>query len=522
MSSILGALFAILIGIIAIIPYLNYENQSLETIRAANTASQFKQLINATRLYVEDNYSTLNGTVTATSSNPPNCQINQPCLIPFSNLQLNYLSSTLSNVTPYNQTWQIEVLLPETNDPGMKVLIFTYGGFNIPAPKLAMIAAETGQEAGFIIYPGQDNTSTQVNLPEACDPTATIKKGYSNYQAEAMGAYGHWSLSLPMFPLSQSTKPNKSPQIQFCPGHLAALLYFGPNGTLEDDYLYRVAVPGESNLNTMQTNLLLNSQNAGGSIGVQTASQNEANTTNTESSNTSSSSTISALSNSGNVDNQVVTTTNSSQSSTTISAATSLGNDQIAMTATDNQSSASISAAAAGGSNQIALSATNSQASLAVEGTSRSANYLTITSTQESPGTSCLSNQIGNIAPDSDNSGTPLACVTATPYGAASWQKMIGFTSTNSTPPPQSGQTYASGVTNNSGGTEFVSVTCPQTPQSPQVPQIEISVSSNNYLPPTTIYGSGFVSAMIPANYEFQIMTNPPYSLYQCSVLTTH
>lgn len=483
MSAILAALFAILIGIVAIIPYLNYENQSLETIRAANTASQFRQIIDATRLYLQDNYSALNGTVQATSNNPPNCQVGVPCNIPFSDLQPNYLSNTLADVTPYNQTWQIEVLLTNngsaTNGLGMQVLLFTSGGFNIPAPKLAMIAAETGQEAGFIPYPGQNNASTQVNLPSYCNPNTPYNKSYSSYQAEAIGAYGHWNL------------PSLSPYTgSFCPGHLAALIYFSPDEMRAGDYLYRVGIPGQANLNEMETDLNMGNNSLTNATSLQTTNQSDTNTTSILSSNTQSSSTIS-------------------------STAQSPGSNQIAMTTTNNQSSASISAAAAGGANQIALTATNNQASLAVQGTSNSANYLTIVSTQETPGTSCSSNQIGNIAPDSDNSGTPLACITTSPYGAASWQKMIGFTSTSLTP-QQSNQTYGSGVTNTSGGTEFVSVTCPQTPQ------VEILVNSNNYLPPITISGVGFASAMIPANYEFQIMTNPLYSLYQCSILTTH
>lgn len=494
MSAILGALFAILIGIIAIIPYLNYQTQALETMRASNTASQFRQIINATRLYVQDNYGTLACTG-ATS-----------CSISLTALEPNYLPNALSAMTPYNQTWQIQYIF---NNGILQVLVFSSGGPNIAAPTTAMIAAETGQEAGIIPYPGQANTSAQVNLPAACDPTKHANANYTSYQAEAIGSYGHWLLPS----LSSYAGP-------FCPGHLAALLYFGPNGTLEDDYLYRVAVPGQPNLNTMQTNLTLDSQNAGGSIGVQTNSQNQEDTTNTESSNTGSSSTISSLSNTNNQNNQVVTATNSSQSSAVVSAATSLGNNQIAMAATNSQSNALVSATGSGGNNQISMTATNSQASLAVQGTSSSAKYLAFISTQETPGTSCLATQIGNIAPDSDNSGTPLACITTSPYGAASWQKMIGFTSTSAPPPPQGGETYSSNVTNFAGGPEFVDATCPLIPSAFQ-DNVEILISSSNNAPLSTVSGLGFVSAMIPSGDSFRIATNPQYLIYECSILTT-
>ena len=501
MSSILGALFAILIGIIAIIPYLNYQTEALEKIRAANTASQFRQIIDATQLYVQDNYATL--TCTGTTS----------CPIDLKTLKPNYLSNAVASTTPYNQTWKIEVL-PST-DNSLQVLVFSSEGETISEPTEAMIAAETGQEAGFIPYPGQNNTNTQVNLPTVCDPTATINKNYKPYLAEAIGSYGHWSLPLPA-----------SYTGQFCPGHLVALLYFAPNGTQEDDYLYRAAVPGQPNLNTMQTDLNMGNNNLTNAASLKTLSQNSSNTTSTLSNNTQSSSTINSNSNTNNGSNQVVTATNSSQSSATISATNNTSsNNYISMTATNSQASALLSAAGTGGSNQISMTVTNNQAGLAVQGTSASLavqgassskNYLTLISTQESPGTPCPG-QVGNIAPDSDNSGTPVACIAPTPTGAASWQKMIDFASTGYIPPPQSGVAYASGFTTVSGGPEFVAVTCPQTQDN-----IEISIQSTTYRPLGQISGLGYASAIIPSGYEFQITTNPPSLLYYaCSILTS-
>lgn len=474
MSAILGALFAILVGIIAIIPYLNYQTQALEKMRASNTASQFRQIINATRLYVQDNYGTLT------------CSGVTSCSISLTKLEPNYLPSALSPTTPYNQAWQIQYTL---NNGILQVLVFSSGGANIAEPTEAMIAAETGQEAGFIPYPGQNNTSTHVNLPAACKPTTSAKKDYTSYQAEAIGSYGHWSLPS----LAAYAGP-------FCPGHLAALLYFGPNGTLQDDYLYRVAVPGQPNLNSMQTNLLLDSQNADGSIGVQTTSQNQQNTTNMESGNTGSSSTISA--------------------------ATALGTNQIAMATTNSQSNADVSAVGNGGNNQIAMTATNNQASLAVQGTSSSANYLTLISTQESPGASCLSSQIGNIAPDSDNSGTPLACITTSPNGAASWHKMVALTSTQGgnglTTPLPNGEGYMTGVVNASGGPEFVAVTCPPLVMQPTQANIEISILSNSTPTLSTTSGWSFASAIVPSGDEFEVsIINPQISPTACSILTS-
>ncbi|WP_139113626.1 shufflon system plasmid conjugative transfer pilus tip adhesin PilV, partial [Acidithiobacillus thiooxidans] len=58
---------------------------------------------------------------------------------------------------------------------------------------------------------------------------------------EACGAYDGWSVTTSGYQNIQ-------------PGHFAALLAYS-NGQLQSDYLYRVAVPGQPQLNTMQTNL---------------------------------------------------------------------------------------------------------------------------------------------------------------------------------------------------------------------------------------------------------------------------
>ena len=74
----------------------------------------------------------------------------------------------------------------------------------------------------------------------------------------AQGSYGGWSVSMNGY-----ANPGA--------GHLAALVAYS-GGQLQSDYLYRVAVPGQPQLNTMQTNLNMGNNN------VQNANNVQANT----------------------------------------------------------------------------------------------------------------------------------------------------------------------------------------------------------------------------------------------------
>lgn len=243
MAPILGALFAVLIGLLAIRPYISYQRESLQDITAANTASQFRQLINVAEAYVQ--------TVCLPNENggviPSGCQN-----LALSQLPAGYLpQGTNAKQNPYGQSWYINVR-PSSGAGGVVALLYSSGGSPIPMRLAAMIAAQTGQEGGFV-----PNTSlySVYGLPQTS-------------QLVAVGAFGHWSLS----PLA-SYLPSGSSVVA---GNLVALLNIGPGSgaTNSGSYLYRSAVQGDSpvagtnagSLNTMQTNLGMSGhsvQNAG-------------------------------------------------------------------------------------------------------------------------------------------------------------------------------------------------------------------------------------------------------------------
>ena len=213
MPYILSALFAILL-VAGVVPIADQAlRQGARAVRIHAVASQGHQIIEATDAYVKANYGAL---LTSTASGPQT--------IPLSALvTTGYLPPSTSAIDAYNQTWEISFYQPAAQD--LEVLIHTTGGNPIPTLDLPEAAAEMGARGGL--------------QPDATGP-------YVSDGGDAIGAYGGWKV-----PVSQFGIPAN-------PGSPADLLYYN-SGTLSSTYLYRVAVPGEPQVNTMQTNL-----NAGG------------------------------------------------------------------------------------------------------------------------------------------------------------------------------------------------------------------------------------------------------------------
>ncbi|QQD72001.1 shufflon system plasmid conjugative transfer pilus tip adhesin PilV [Acidithiobacillus ferrivorans] len=209
MSAILGVLFASLVGLLMIPTYMRFETMAIDNAKAATTAQQMQQVSRAAQAYIQANYSAVEANSTASS----------PATITVSMLQnTGYLPNAFSAANPFGQMWQVQVLQPT---PGqLQALVLTQGGTQIGQVQAPMIAAQAGAQGGFVPYNGQYGTLNDM---------------------VAHGAYSGWQVSM-----SGYTNPG--------PGHLAALLAFN-NGNLENNYLYRVAVPGQPQLNTMQTNL---------------------------------------------------------------------------------------------------------------------------------------------------------------------------------------------------------------------------------------------------------------------------
>ncbi|WP_247391883.1 shufflon system plasmid conjugative transfer pilus tip adhesin PilV [Ralstonia pseudosolanacearum] len=208
MSEVLGVLFAIIVGL-TFIPKLSTISQTAsDNTRAASTAQQQLKLIDVGSDYIKKYSTNLQSVTTSTS----------PAIITVPMLQaVNLLDGSFNATNPYGQTWQIAVLQPSPGN--LQALVMSYGGTAMNDMTASKIAGLVGQPGGIIpkndsgIYPGG--------------------------AATAYGSWGGWTQSTANYPSVSG-------------GHVAALLNFN-NGQLSSNYLYRNAVPGQQQLNTMNT-----------------------------------------------------------------------------------------------------------------------------------------------------------------------------------------------------------------------------------------------------------------------------
>lgn len=138
-----------------------------------------------------------------------------------------FLPNGFSANNPYGQTWEVQVLQPQPNQ--LQALVTSIGGQTIEGRTAAEIATQAGASGGVI-----GGGSGTFAVP-GCNTGA------------ACGAYAGWQVSTNGYQ-------------NVAPGHLAALIEYS-NGQLQSDYLYRVAVPGQPQLNQMQTNLDMGNNN---------------------------------------------------------------------------------------------------------------------------------------------------------------------------------------------------------------------------------------------------------------------
>lgn len=434
MAPVLGALFAILIGMIAIRPYLAYQQQSFDNITAANTASQFRQLIDAVKVYVVSACIPSAANNNAIPSGCQNQQINQNMLNTL--VGAGYLPAGTTAINPYGQSWYFTVV--PTSGGNVQALLYSTGGTQISAKMAAAIAAETGQEGGFVPYPNQYGSSTPTNT--------------------AIGAYGHWTAPLPAGAV---------------PGDLVALLNVGVSSYADTDYLYRRQVPGDSThqLNAMQTDLNMGGNNI-----------NNANSVNVVPS-TSTTGTPEATMGidptglgGGAVALNDIGSANEAPSSWTNSARLATGSGQALLSLSSNNGAASVNIGAnytgfgsslkmtsifgskfsisEGMGSNVSVTGGGFDASISVgpgEGNSpTTSNTLVLTSVGGTVGKSCST--LNAIAPSPSG---PLAC-SSTPQGPVWMSVGAGFSTTTSVYPAQN-----TPYTNNSTRPMFVSSNCP-------------------------------------------------------------
>jgi hypothetical protein len=212
MSQLLAALFAILIGIISVPKYAAYQAESNENLTAAATATQAMQFNTAGSTYIQQNATAIQATATATT----------PAIITTAMLQaVNLLPASFSTTNPYGQTWQIEVLQPTAGN--LQALAMTTGGTALYDKLAVKVARIIGAQGGYI--PMNDSGI------------------YAGGSANAYGSFAGWKISTANY-------------TSVAGGEIASLITFN-NSQLVDNRLYRNLVPGQPQLNQMNTPLIM-------------------------------------------------------------------------------------------------------------------------------------------------------------------------------------------------------------------------------------------------------------------------
>lgn len=213
---------AILFGLVVmaiLLPTLMTATQQNSTIILGTVASQqLKQLTSAAQQYIQANFSAVLG---ASSTTTP-ATITVPMLI-----ATGFLPQGFQALNPYGQTWQVEALQAPAGQ--IQALVMSTGGTPVPTRDAARITAQAGAEGG-IVGGGTGNLAS---------PTCAA--------GQACGAFGGWKVATNGY-------------TGLGPGSLLGLLAFNSAGQLNQQYLYRVAVPGQPQLNAMQTDLSMTDQ----------------------------------------------------------------------------------------------------------------------------------------------------------------------------------------------------------------------------------------------------------------------
>ncbi|MBU2758835.1 shufflon system plasmid conjugative transfer pilus tip adhesin PilV [Acidithiobacillus sulfurivorans] len=205
-------LFAVIISALAVpAVYMVMSSQQQQELSTA-AAIQMARVEKAAEAYITANAGAIESVATGSS----------PAVITVPMLEsTGYLPNGFTSVNPFGQTWEVQVLQPTSGN--LQALVVSYGGNTVKAKVAGQVAQIAGASGGVI-----GGGSGEYAVPGCTG-------------GEACGSYNGWSVTTSGYQNIQ-------------PGHFAALLAYS-NGQLQSDYLYRVAVPGQPQLNTMQTNL---------------------------------------------------------------------------------------------------------------------------------------------------------------------------------------------------------------------------------------------------------------------------
>lgn len=212
MADILGVMVALIISLTSVTGFMKWASMGTSTIVSSGVAGQGTIYMRAVERYVQDNAAAIAAVATPTT----------PFTITTATLvATNYLPGGFTGGNMWGQTWQAQVLQPAAGQ--LQAAVMTTGGQPITdAKQLVQIAAQMGAQGGFV-------------------PPANMLGNAAYVPSKAFGSFGGWSL-----PIAGFTNPGA--------GHIFALLAFSSTQS-SNGYLYRVAVPGQPQLNAMQTEL---------------------------------------------------------------------------------------------------------------------------------------------------------------------------------------------------------------------------------------------------------------------------
>jgi hypothetical protein len=221
-------------------------------------AQQQQAVADAAAKYLKDNFSTVVASATPTVP----VQINIPML-----RNTNYLPSGFADTNAFGQTFLVLARRPAANQ--LESIVITTGGETIDEMGTREIAENLGGTGGFIPI---SNTGI------------------------VQGVRGGWQIALSNYGMNPGV------------GHTVSALFL-QDGTLSNDYLYRNAVPGHPEVNTMHTSINVNGNDLNGVRITNTTTLN-ATTVNTDVANANTTNTTTLNANTVNTNVANANTTN--------------------------------------------------------------------------------------------------------------------------------------------------------------------------------------------------------------------
>ena len=223
--SLIEALAAIAVLAVGSGVYLSSSNMKThDQLRVQQAATQMKTISAAAAQYARTNASTLLSLTTPGSAT--GYSVSLSALEAAGYLPTGYLATN-----PWGQTVGVEYYQPVAGT--LATIVYTSGGTSIDGRNLVMAAKLQGSQGGYV-------------------PTSELQTTYAG-QGICSGSCVQGAGNAWQFPMSTFSVPSTS-------GHLVTYSSLN-NQSLVHDTLYRSAVPGNPNANTMQTNINMNGNN---------------------------------------------------------------------------------------------------------------------------------------------------------------------------------------------------------------------------------------------------------------------